>query len=84
MKICYLANGDSKSVHAQRFINFFAKRYDVSLITFHGLGDIEKSVDAHYIRVMGDKISINKSYINLFIKTTEFLKWSNNFGVKGL
>lgn len=75
MKICYLANGDSRSVHAQRFMNFFAERYDVSLITFHGLGDIDKSVDTHYIPVKGEKISINTSFTNVFRKSIEFLKF---------
>ena len=78
MKICYLANGKKEAIFIQRWANYFAKKHDVSVISYHGAEGFDKSVKIYYIPISGkSKIGKSLGFLNFIIKSRKIIKKIN-------
>ena len=75
MKICYLSNGKKEAVFIQKWANYFAKKHDVSVISYHGIKGFDKSVDTYHIPIKSkSKIGKILGFFNFIRESQKIIK----------
>ncbi len=72
IKICFLANGDASDVFTQMWIDYFAKKYSVILITDNKPHGIACNVEVYYIKWVG-----KNQFIGFVLKVRKLIKKIN-------